>query len=236
MGLEAWKWLLSDQLEQSERGGIKFGMKEFTLRAFSMLSVFLLAVFACPNAGAQHSFVQHDCLPDLGDIADNQDKSLVNLWGNAYGLTGPFWGVVDIFGTDGRFDRQIVTRGKLNSPWGLAFTPSHSGKFSNDLMIGNFGRGRINAFDPLTGKFRGIFKDPNRDPIIIHGLFGLKFDNGFIAGSQGTVFSTVDINHKSHGPFDSVTVIPEPPAFAMMLGALGLLMAIQRLRGRRGRG
>ena len=51
--------------------------------------------------------------------------------------------------------------GSLNSPWGLAIAPGAFGAFSNDLLVGNFGDGRINAFDPLTGTFLGTLQDGN---------------------------------------------------------------------------
>ena len=42
--------------------------------------------------------------------------------------------------------RRIATRGQLNAPWGLALAPSDFGRFSGDLLVGNFGDGEINAY------------------------------------------------------------------------------------------
>jgi uncharacterized protein (TIGR03118 family) len=63
--------------------------------------------------------------------------------------------IVDIFDTDGNFIRCFAINGTLNLPWGLALAPANFGQFSNDLRVGNQGDGRINAFDPSSGKFLG---------------------------------------------------------------------------------
>ena len=68
-------------------------------------------------------------------------------------VAGPANGFVDIFDTNGNLIQRLVTRGRLNSPWGLAFAPANFGQFSNDLLVGNFGDGRMNVVDPSTGGF-----------------------------------------------------------------------------------
>ena len=54
-------------------------------------------------------------------------------------------GFVDVFDTSGNFVKRPVTRGHLDAPWGMAMAPSGFGKFSGDLLVGNFGNGRIHA-------------------------------------------------------------------------------------------
>jgi uncharacterized protein (TIGR03118 family) len=54
-------------------------------------------------------------------------------------------GFVDVFDTNGNLLERLVTNGPLNSPWGLALAPGDFGQFSNDLLVGNFGDGMINA-------------------------------------------------------------------------------------------
>ena len=49
-----------------------------------------------------------------------------------------------------------MSHGQLDSPWGLAIAPKSFGKFAGDLLVGNFGNGHINAYNPNTGTFRGI--------------------------------------------------------------------------------
>ena len=89
---------------------------------------------------------------------------------------GPGNGFVDIFDTDGTLLRQFAAQGPLNSPWGMAVAPRHFGEFSGALLIGNFGDGRINAYELLTGKFLGQLSNPAGDPIFIPGLWGLTFE------------------------------------------------------------
>ncbi|MEI6415636.1 MAG: TIGR03118 family protein, partial [Pseudomonadota bacterium] len=74
--------------------------------------------------------------------------------------------------------RRLVTGGPLNSPWGMALAPGNFGAFSNDLLVGNFGDGSINAFDPATGTYHGQMLDGSGNPLINPGLWGLKFGNG----------------------------------------------------------
>jgi uncharacterized protein (TIGR03118 family) len=92
-------------------------------------------------------------------------------------------GIVDEFDTNGNFLKRLVSSGVgsvLNSPWGLALAPSNFGQFSNDLLVGNFGDGTINAFD-LNGNFLGTLTDPSGNQIVIEGLWGLLFGGGTAA-------------------------------------------------------
>ena len=106
-------------------------------------------------------------------------------------LTG---GIVDIFDTDGNFIQRFATNGTLNSPWGLALAPANFGQFSNDLLVGNNGDGRINAFDPSTGNFLGQLADRNGNPIAIPNLWGLAFGNDGLAGRSNYLLFTAGSN------------------------------------------
>ena len=92
------------------------------------------------------------------------------------------------FDVNGNLIRRLITGGALNAPWGLALAPADFGQFSNDLLVANFGDGRINAFDPLTGDFLGTLLDGNGNPIAIDGLRGLIFGNGGNGGDPGHAF------------------------------------------------
>jgi uncharacterized protein (TIGR03118 family) len=89
---------------------------------------------------------------------------------------GPGNGYVDIFDTDGTVLRRFASAGELNSPWGLAVAPRNFGKFSHALLVGNFGDGRINAYDLLTGKHLGHMTTPEGTDLVIEGLWGLTFE------------------------------------------------------------
>ncbi|WP_322103316.1 TIGR03118 family protein [Paraburkholderia sp. J41] len=97
-------------------------------------------------------------------------------------------GVVDAFDTAGNFVRRIATAATLNSPWGLAMAPSNFGAASNDLLVGNFGDGTIDAFDPNTGKFAGALTNTDGTPFKQAGLWGIGFGNGFSNQPLNTLF------------------------------------------------
>src|SRR6266480_7879202 len=79
-------------------------------------------------------------------------------------VAGPGHGFVDVFTNNGAFVRRLVTRGALNSPWGLALAPAGFGQFGGDLLVGNFGDGHINAFNPATDAFLGQLKQQDGKP------------------------------------------------------------------------
>ncbi len=114
-------------------------------------------------------------------------------------VRGAGHGIVDVFDTDGHYLKRLVTGGALNSPWGLALAPADFGKFGNDLLVGNFGDGRVNAYDPNTGKFLGALRNEQGQPLTIPGLWGLGFGNGVSAGDKNTLFFTAGPGGESHG-------------------------------------
>lgn len=101
-------------------------------------------------------------------------------------------GFVDVFDTAGHFERRLVSNGKLNAPWGLAIAPQSFGKFAGALLVGNFGDGRINAYDPVTGRFLGQVRDL-AGKASIDGLWALH------TGPNGTIIFSAGPNDESHG-------------------------------------
>lgn len=127
-------------------------------------------------------------------------------------VAGPGLGFVNVFDPDGHRIRRVVSRGKLNSPWGMTLAPAGFGKFSNRLLVGNFGDGRINAYDLAMGFFVGRLKGTDRRPIQIEGLWGLAFGNGFGAGPANapvnTLYFTAGPGDEQHGLFGRISVAP----------------------------
>jgi uncharacterized protein (TIGR03118 family) len=108
------------------------------------------------------------------------------------GNDAPTGGYVDEFDRDGALIARVARGGKLNAPWGLARAPGSFGRFGGDLLVGNFGDGRINAYR-RTGKrwsYDGTLHDGRGRPIVVNGLWGLAFGNGGLAGPTGTLFFT----------------------------------------------
>ena len=120
-------------------------------------------------------------------------------------VKGPGNGFVDVFSTSGVLLRRFATRGTLNSPWGLALAPASFGNFHGDVLVGNFGDGRINAFGP-DGSFRGQLKSETNAPIQVDGLWGLRFGNG---GDLNTLFFAAGINDEADGLFGSIVSVDQ---------------------------
>jgi uncharacterized protein (TIGR03118 family) len=122
-------------------------------------------------------------------------------------VEGEGFGYVSAFGTDGSFHGRVASRGELNAPWGMARAPSNFGKFSGDLLVGNFGDGRIHAFRSGEDGWEahGIVKGTNHRPIEIDGLWGIAFGNGGTAGPTNTLFFAAGPDDETHGLFGSIT-------------------------------
>jgi uncharacterized protein (TIGR03118 family) len=104
-------------------------------------------------------------------------------------VAGSGLGALDVFDTAGNLvQRLIPVGGKLNAPWAIAMAPANFGPFSNDLLVGNFGDGTINAFDPASGAFVGTVSDGNGMALVIDGLWGLAFGNGINSQPTNTLF------------------------------------------------
>jgi uncharacterized protein (TIGR03118 family) len=125
-------------------------------------------------------------------------------------VAGPAHGIVDEYDTAGHLLARLVSHGRLNSPWGIALAPANFGRFSNDLLIGNFGDGRINAYSAPTTPagelvFQGQLRDQGNSPITIDGLWALEFGNNGAAGPASTLFFTAGLNHEADGLFGTLT-------------------------------
>ncbi len=147
-------------------------------------------------------------------------------------------GVVDVFNTDGSLNRRFATGGVLNSPWGIAQAPSDFGKFSNALLVGNFGDGKIHAFDPNTGSFLGTLDTASGQPLAISGLWSLAFGDGALNAQKNALYFTAGINGETNGLFGTITANPIaiPLPSAAMLAPAGAVVAAwaRRRMGRRG--
>src|SRR4029078_12320045 len=74
-------------------------------------------------------------------------------------------------------------------------------------LIGNFGDGVINIFEPEGhGEFEheGSLHRVNGNPIVIQGLWALQFGNDGPAGPSSTLFFTAGPAGETHGLFGSI--------------------------------
>lgn len=113
-------------------------------------------------------------------------------------VAGAGLGFVDVYSTRGKLLERLVSQGRLNAPWGLALAPRHFGGFGRDLLVGNFGDGKINAYDPRNGRFEGQLANEDGNPIQIDGLWALRFGNGTFGTPNGLLF-TAGIADEEHG-------------------------------------
>jgi len=121
---------------------------------------------------------------------------------------GPSLGLVNEFDAQGNLIRRFASRGRLNAPWGVALAPATFGKFSNNLLIGNFGDGTINAFDLATGEFQGQLKGRDHRSLKLDGLWGFAFGNGFNNQPTDTLFFAAGPDDENHGVYGSITAVP----------------------------
>jgi uncharacterized protein (TIGR03118 family) len=118
-------------------------------------------------------------------------------------VAGPGNGFVDIFDTDGHLLRRFASRGVLNSPWGITRASFAFGRFSGDILVGNFGNGKVNAFDS-TGDFLDTLRDGGHKPLVIDGLWTLILGGGRNSNSD-TLYFTAGPNDETNGLFGTIT-------------------------------
>lgn len=132
-------------------------------------------------------------------------------------VPGAGHGFVDRFNLDGTFATRLVSGGVLNSPWGLAVAPANFGDFSNALLVGNFGDGKINAFNAASGAFLGTMATSGGVPIIVQGLWSLRFGNGGVGGATNALFFTAGGATQTHGLLGNFMPIVTPPGLVSVV-------------------
>jgi len=134
-------------------------------------------------------------------------------------VIGAGLGIIDAFDTEGNFTRTFATGGTLNAPWGMVMAPATFGDFSNDVLIGNFGDGIINAYT-TAGQFVGQIKNSAGQVIATPGLWDLVFGAGG-TGDPSTLYFTAGGSDQTNGLF--ATLVPATavggPDFSLNLSA-----------------
>jgi uncharacterized protein (TIGR03118 family) len=147
--------------------------------------------------------------------------NIQNIGGNlyvTYELINPKGGLmpggyVDEFDTNGIFIKTIASNGAggpLFAPWGITFAPSDFGSFSNDLLIGNFGNGEIDVYDPTTDAFLGTLNGNDGVPLVNGALWALETRAPGGTFDPNAVYFTAGINDEADGLFGEITLAPEP--------------------------
>ena len=120
-------------------------------------------------------------------------------------INGAGLGLVDIYDANGTFIKQLVpVGGALNAPWGIALAPADFGTLSNTLLVGNFGDGKINGYDPATGTFMGAITDSAGAAFAMPGLWGIAFGNGAANQPRNTLFFAAGTNDEANGAYGRI--------------------------------
>jgi uncharacterized protein (TIGR03118 family) len=132
--------------------------------------------------------------------------------GARFETDGPGLGFVDIYSSSGRHLQRLEHGDWLNAPWGVALAPLDFGRFSHDLLIGQFAGGGdtqssgfIAAYDLTTGKFEGLLQDASGKPLAINGVWALSpgnvspNNNDAAAAPAAQVYFTAGPNHTTGG-------------------------------------
>jgi uncharacterized protein (TIGR03118 family) len=130
-------------------------------------------------------------------------------------VAGAGHGFVDEFDLEGHLLHRVASHGPLDSPWGLAIAPPGFGEFANDLLVGNFGDGTINVFNPKNDHFLGKLLGADGAPITIGDLWALIPGTGNAGSDPNKIYFTAGVQNEAHGLFGSLAAIPEPDRSAM---------------------
>lgn len=144
-------------------------------------------------------------------------------------VAGP-GGYVDIFDANGNLINRLVSGGALDAPWGVAIAPSTWGSFANDLLVGNFGNGEINAYNATSGVPAGTLDGTNGQPLVNDFLWGIAFGNS--SADPNALYFAAGIHNQMDGLFGTIQPIPEPATWLLLsLGFAGFfVMGLRRAR------
>ncbi len=140
-------------------------------------------------------------------------------------VAGPGNGYVAVFDLSGKLIQHLASNGPLNAPWGVAIAPATFGVFANDLLVGNFGDGLINAYDLATGIFLGTLQNGSGSNLSIPGLWGLIVGNGGNGGDVNAVYFAAGPAEETHGIFGVLQPAPAVSS-ASIGGAAGAFAGI----------
>ena len=139
-------------------------------------------------------------------------------------------GLVNVFDTQGRLQSHLIpVGGRLNAPWGMTLAPDNFGTLSGTVLIGNFGDGVINGYNPTTGAFVAAVSDSNGQPIASPGLWGIAFGNGARNQPTTTLYFAAGVGGETgglYGRIDLGATAPDIVAPTVDLSAPGASVTV----------
>jgi uncharacterized protein (TIGR03118 family) len=130
------------------------------------------------------------------------------LKGGTDDIGGTGHGFVREFDDAGHLVARVANHGQLNSPWGIALAPSNFGRFSDCLLVGNFGDGQINAYCLDGGgsyHHQGSLRQDGKK-LAIDGLWGIGFGNGAGSGPSNVLYFAAGPDDEANGYFGKIEV------------------------------
>ncbi len=142
---------------------------------------------------------------------------------------GPGTGIVDAFDVNGKFVKRAITGGNLNAPWGMALAPAGFGKFGGDLLVGNFGDGVINVYDPTSYDFLGQLTDADGNVITNSGLWEIVFgQSNPSVGDPNKLYFSAGLNEERDGLFGSIAAVASNPTGSFTLRSSSSALTVTR--------
>jgi uncharacterized protein (TIGR03118 family) len=163
----------------------------------------------------QHGYVPFNVQAIGNDIVVTY---VLHEQGSPFESDGPGLGFVDIYSSTGRLLQRLEHGDWLNAPWGVALAPLDFGRFSHDLLVGQFAgggetqsSGYIAAYDLATGKFEGLLQDTSGKPLAINGIWAISPGNvspgNSAAAAAAQLYFTAGPNHGFAGLFGYLTAV-----------------------------
>jgi uncharacterized protein (TIGR03118 family) len=108
------------------------------------------------------------------------------------GNDSPSGGAVDEFDLQGRLVARVA--GAFDEPWGVALASRGFGRYGGDLIVANFGSGKLLAYARAgrVWKLAGVL------PVRAPGVWGIAFGTGGMSGPRTTLFFAAG-PHRWHG-------------------------------------
>lgn len=146
-------------------------------------------------------------------IANNVYVTYAQINSQGRETVGAGLGYVNQFDMNGNFVTRAINQGNLNAPWGVALAPQGFGSLGGSLLVGNFGDGVINAYDPTNFSLKGQVTNSSGAPLANPGLWEIVFGTGTTtggtiatAGDPNTLYFAAGINNEQGGLFGSIAV------------------------------